>query len=202
LSIYEKLQKIQAELEVPKSQFNSFGNYHYRSCEDILSAVKPVAAKYDCVVKVSDEMVEVGGRCYVKATARLIDCGEANTVSVEATGYAREEETKKGMDAAQITGAASSYARKYALNGLFCLDDVKDSDATNKPETTKHAAPADFDENCDINEADIPKTGTKADQVRSGCEVCDAELTQAAMNVSKHKFNGKVLCLKCQKEEN
>ncbi len=134
MNIYEKLQKIQLELEVPKNQFNAFGKYNYRSCEDILSAVKPVAAKYDCVVKVSDEMVEVGGRCYVKATARLIDCGEANTVdtvSVEATGYAREEETKKGMDAAQITGAASSYARKYALNGLFCLDDTKDADSTN-----------------------------------------------------------------------
>jgi len=200
LNIYEKLQKIQAELEVPKSQFNSFGKYHYRSCEDILSAVKPVAAKYGCVVRVSDNMIEVGGRCYVQATAKLIDC--VDTTFEAATGFAREEETKKGMDAAQITGAASSYARKYALNGLFCLDDVKDSDATNKPETTKRAAPADFDENCDINEADIPKTGTKADQVRYGCDLCDAELTQAAMNVSKHKFNGKVLCLKCQKEEN
>jgi hypothetical protein len=200
LSIYEKLQKIQAELEVPKSQFNSFGKYHYRSCEDILSAVKPVAAKYGCVVRVSDNMIEVGGRCYVQATAKLIDC--VDTTFEAATGFAREEETKKGMDAAQITGAASSYARKYALNGLFCLDDVKDSDATNKPETTKHAAPADFDENCDINEADIPKTGTKADQVKSECEKCDSEMTQAQMDISKGKFNGRVLCLKCQKEAN
>jgi hypothetical protein len=130
MNIYEKLQKIQLELEVPKSQFNAFGKYNYRSCEDILSAVKPVAAKYGCVVKVSDEMVEVGGRCYVKAVAWLMECdGEGME---PAFGYAREEETKKGMDAAQITGAASSYARKYALNGLFCLDDTKDADSTNK----------------------------------------------------------------------
>jgi hypothetical protein len=131
MNIYEKLQKIQLELEVPKSQFNAFGKYNYRSCEDILSAVKPVAAKYGCVVKVTDMMVEVGGRCYVEATATLTDC-EDNGLSAWSVGYAREEETKKGMDAAQITGAASSYARKYALNGLFCLDDTKDADSTNK----------------------------------------------------------------------
>jgi hypothetical protein len=134
MNIYEKLQKIQLELEVPKSQFNAFGKYNYRSCEDILSAVKPVAAKYDSVVTVSDEMVEIGGRFYIKATATLKDCESegGSGLSVYSVGYAREEETKKGMDAAQITGAASSYARKYALNGLFCLDDTKDADSTNK----------------------------------------------------------------------
>ena len=116
-----KLAEIQQALKAPKGQRNSFGNYNYRSCEDILEAVKPLLG--DEVLTISDEIVEVGGRVYVKATARC--CG------LSVTGYAREAESKKGMDEAQITGAASSYARKYALNGLFCIDDTKDADATN-----------------------------------------------------------------------
>ena len=120
-----KLKNIQQELKAPKGQYNSFGKYKYRSCEDILEAVKPILAKYDCTLTLSDEIVEVGGRIYVKATATLKDA-DGNTETT--TAFAREEETKKGMDASQITGTASSYSRKYALNGLFLIDDTKDAD--------------------------------------------------------------------------
>lgn len=124
-----KLVKIQAELKAPKNQTNAFGKYKYRSAEDIIEAVKPILFKYETALVVSDEIVQVGDRIYVKATAELID----NTdFAISSVGWAREEEIKKGMDAAQITGSASSYARKYALNGLFAIDDTKDSDATNE----------------------------------------------------------------------
>ena len=121
--------KIQEELKAPKNQRNNFGGYNYRSAEDIIEAVKPIAHKYGYYLIISDEIVEVGGRIYVKATARLQPNEAGNIYS--ATGWAREEETKKGMDGAQITGADSSYARKYALNGLLAIDDTKDADATN-----------------------------------------------------------------------
>ena len=120
------LSKIQQALKAPKGQTNNFGKYKYRSCEDILEAIKPLLG--DCTLTLSDEMVEVGGRVYVKATANF---WENAGKSIIVYGWAREAEDKKGMDAAQITGAASSYARKYALNGLFCIDDTKDADATN-----------------------------------------------------------------------
>lgn len=120
------LFKIQAELKAPKNQTNAFGKYKYRSAEDIIEAVKPILCKYGCALIISDEVVQVGDRIYVKATATIT--GEQST---SVCGWAREEETKKGMDAAQITGACSSYARKYALNGLFAIDDTKDADATN-----------------------------------------------------------------------
>jgi len=122
------LVKIQAELKVPKNQTNSFGKYKYRSAEDIIEAVKPILNKYGTALVVSDEVVQVGDRVYIKATATLLDATD-DVISVN--GWAREEEVKKGMDAAQITGSASSYARKYALNGLFAIDDTKDADATN-----------------------------------------------------------------------
>lgn len=120
--------KIQQELKAPKNQRNSFGNYNYRSAEDIIEAVKPIAHKYEYYLNISDEIIEVGGRIYVKSTAKLYN---KDGQGYSATGWAREEETKKGMDGAQITGAASSYARKYALNGLLAIDDTKDADATN-----------------------------------------------------------------------
>lgn len=123
----EKLIKIQQELKVPKNQRNNFGNYNYRSCEDIIEHVKPLCHAAGLSLVLADEMVEVGGRVYVKATALVSDGKQQFT----AVGFAREAETKKGMDEAQITGSASSYARKYALNGLFAIDDTKDADATN-----------------------------------------------------------------------
>tara|TARA_R110002073_G_scaffold101060_3_gene229818 strand:- start:1390 stop:1860 length:471 start_codon:yes stop_codon:yes gene_type:complete len=123
----QKLMSIQTELKAPKGQTNKFGGYSYRSAEDILEAVKPLLQKYKCDLTLSDDIVAVGGRVYVKATAMLCD----TDVIAEVSAFAREAETKKGMDDAQITGSASSYARKYALNGLFCIDDTKDADATN-----------------------------------------------------------------------
>ena len=122
------IYKIQAELKAPKGQLNKFGNYRYRSAEDIIEAVKPILAKEKTSLIISDEILQVGDRIYVKATATLLT-DEDNSIS--AHGWAREEEVKKGMDAAQITGSASSYARKYALNGLFAIDDTKDADSTN-----------------------------------------------------------------------
>lgn len=130
LSFGEKLVAIQSELKAPKSQRNDFGKYNYRSCEDIYEAVKPLLAKYGVVLVCTDDLVEVGGRNYVKATATLTNVGEQQA-KISNCAFAREEETKKGMDGSQITGASSSYARKYALNGLFLIDDTRDSDATN-----------------------------------------------------------------------
>lgn len=124
----KELITIQNELKAPKNQENKFGGYNYRSAEDILEAAKKILIKYGCYLTISDSIEMIGSRVYVVATATLFN-NEGQCVQTRA--YAREEETKKGMDAAQITGSASSYARKYALNGLFCIDDTKDPDATN-----------------------------------------------------------------------
>jgi|TARA_B110000908_G_C9815591_1_gene254868 hypothetical protein len=125
------LQQIQSELKAPKGQKNNFGNYSYRSAEDILSAVKPLLQKHEVSLIISDDIVGVEGRVYVQATATLwLDDKDCEPLA-RSTGFAREALTKKGMDDAQITGSASSYARKYALNGLLCIDDTKDPDATN-----------------------------------------------------------------------
>lgn len=124
----KELVIIQGKLKAPKNQMNKFGGYRYRSAEDILEAVKPHLQENGCYLTISDEMIEVAGRVYVKATATLTNSEGAQ---VTTTALAREEESKKGMDASQITGSASSYARKYALNGLLCIDDTKDADATN-----------------------------------------------------------------------
>lgn len=127
MNVYEKLMNVQAELKAPKSQTNNFGKYNYRSCEDILEAVKPLLCKHKAVLTLSDEVVPMLNRIYVKTTATFVDA-EDNTQKIVNTAYAREEEIKKGMDGSQITGASSSYARKYCLNGLFCIDDTKDAD--------------------------------------------------------------------------
>lgn len=124
------LAQIQAQVKAPKGQVNKFGNYKYRSCEDIVEAVKPVINKLGYYLTLNDEIVQIGERIYVKATATISN-GE---LTFSCSAFAREEEVKKGMDSAQITGAASSYARKYALNGLFAIDDTKDADATNTHE--------------------------------------------------------------------
>lgn len=126
MSVYTKLMAIQSDLKAPKGQYNKFGNYSYRSCEDILEAVKPLLKAHGCVLILSDSMEWIDGRHYVKAVAKIID-SESNE-TVENSSYAREPASKKGMDESQITGTASSYARKYALNGLFCIDDTKDAD--------------------------------------------------------------------------
>jgi hypothetical protein len=135
--IGEILVKVQSELKVPKKQRNNFGNYNYRSCEDILEAVKPLLLKHGAYLVITDELIFIGNRYYIKAKCLLSD----NVGSIEAFGYAREEESKKGMDSAQITGSVSSYARKYALNGLFAIDDTKDSDAINKHDKETSSEP-------------------------------------------------------------
>ena len=128
MKIQPALATIQKELKAPKGQYNAFGKYAYRSCEDILTALKKLLEQTETVLILNDEVVNIGSRYYVKATATLSNGEE----TISATAYAREEEIKKGMDGSQITGASSSYARKYALNGLFGIDDTKDSDKTNQ----------------------------------------------------------------------
>lgn len=130
MNVYEKLMTVQTKLRAPKGQYNSFGKYSYRSCEDILEALKPLLAEVGAIVNVSDEIKLIGDRFYVEATAMFLDCETGDSVVARAS--AREDETKKGMDLAQVTGSVSSYARKYALNGLFAIDDNKDADSLNK----------------------------------------------------------------------
>ena len=139
----KELIEIQAELKAPKNQRNNFGKYNYRSCEDILEAVKPLANSKGCYVLVADQVELIGERYYIKATATITN-GEQ---SVSISAYARESLTKKGMDDAQVTGATSSYARKYALNGLFAIDDTKDADTTNNHGKSAPKAPAKLSEN-------------------------------------------------------
>ena len=136
LSLKEKLKRVQIELKAPKNLYNSFGKYHYRNAEGIQEALKPMEKTYEFVTILSDEIVEVGGRVYVKATATIMDAID----SISVTAYAREASDKKGMDDAQVTGATSSYARKYALNGLFLLDDTKDSDTEEYQSAGKQTA--------------------------------------------------------------
>ena len=153
----KELISIQSELKAPKSQYNKFGGYKYRKAEDILEAVKPLLAKQKCTLIITDDVVLIGNRIYVKATATIKnEKGECETTN----GWAREEETKKGMDGSQITGASSSYARKYALNGLFAIDDNADSDTTNdgqhqtaqqQTQATQQTASQQFNSN-DLNE--------------------------------------------------
>ena len=130
MSIAERLRKVQLELKAPKGQTNTFGKYKYRSCEDILEALKPLLNEYELTIVISDDIVQIGDRYYIKATVQVYNGDKV----VETYALAREEEEKKGMDAAQITGSASSYARKYALNGLFAIDDTKDADSQDNRE--------------------------------------------------------------------
>ena len=185
MTIYEKLSAVQQELKAPKDLYNKFGQYPYRSAEGILEAVKPLLAKYGLALYLTDDMVEIGGRVYVKATAGLVDIGKDPVPSAfSVSAYAREEETKKGMDASQVTGAASSYARKYALNGLFCIDDNKDSDFTNR--TPKEDTEPDLTR---IKKEDFPY-----------CAECGARLPDKVHKFSMSKY-GRPLCMDCQKKE-
>lgn len=136
-TLQQKLIEIQSELKAPKSQFNKFGGYNYRNCEDILEAVKPLCAKHEIVPLLSDEIVMIGDRFYIKATAKVTDGKD----EIATTAFARESKEKKGMDESQITGSASSYARKYALNGLFCIDDTKDADFMDNSQSNKQQQP-------------------------------------------------------------
>ena len=171
-----RLIEIQQKIKVPKGQFNSFGGYKYRSCEDILESVKPLLKAQNLLLVLNDEMVSLNDRYYVKATATIFD--ENGKEIIHTTAFAREEENKKGMDGSQITGASSSYARKYALNGLFGIDDTKDSDATNKHGKEEPKEP-------DMVEEHI--SNIKACQSRN-----DLELYWATLE-DKDKKNAKIL---------
>lgn len=172
MNIYEKLSEIQNELKAPKSQHNAFGKYNYRNCEDILEAVKPLCKKNKAVLLLSDTIQNIADRYYVVAGAVLQDLESNESVTV--TAYAREEETKKGMDGSQITGASSSYARKYALNGLFNIDDTKDSDATNKDDEPKSQ----------------PKQKSQRDQIVELIDECNFNANEVVEYTTKH-FNTK-----------
>lgn len=126
MTVFEKLSAVQTELKAPKGQYNSYGKFNYRSCEDILEAVKPLCVANKALVMISDKVEQIGERFYIKAFVTFRDL--ESDAEIVATAYAREDESKKGMDGSQVTGATSSYARKYALNGLFCIDDTKDAD--------------------------------------------------------------------------
>ena len=133
MEIQKKLLTIQSELKAPKNQTNNFGHYKYRSCEDILEAVKPLLKKEGLVLTITDELVNIGERYYIKATVNI----EGGEERISVNSYARESENKKGMDESQITGTASSYARKYALNGMFLIDDTKDADTMDNSKEVK-----------------------------------------------------------------
>lgn len=164
MNLYEKLQKIQYEMKAPKNLYNKFGNYKYRNAEGILEAFKPFGEKYKVALVLDDEIVNIGDRYYIKATATIYDIEKEE--SVRNSAYARESFDKKGMDDSQITGTASSYARKYALNGLFLLDDTKDADTD------------EFHE--EIDKKPTPKKAT-AEQVKEIKELTPDEVTLNAM---------------------
>ena len=139
MGIYEKLLNVQMELKAPKNQRNNFGGYNYRSCEDILESIKPILQKNKLSMQIYDELMQIGDRYYIRATVRLLDIEDNSTM--ENTAYARESDDKKGMSAEQVSGSCSSYARKYALNGLFLIDDTKDADTNeykNEADQTEH----------------------------------------------------------------
>lgn len=171
----KRLFKIQQELKAPKDQYNSYGEYKYRSAEGILEAVKPLCKETGTVLTITDDMVQLGDRYYVVATATLYDA-ETNKEIHHCTAMAREQEIKKGMDSAQITGSASSYARKYALNGLFAINDVLDPDATNKHD----------------------KEETKEETQKPICPVCGKPTTEGALK--SWKMCGE--CYRQSKKEN
>lgn len=187
MNISEKLLSIQSELKAPKNQYNAFGKYAYRNCEDIMEAIKPLLAKNKCILTVSDELEHVGDRYYIKSIVTFGDCESKETIVN--TAYAREEEIKKGMDSSQVTGASSSYARKYALNGLFCIDDTKDSDTTNT--TVKTSKPT--SENGKKTTLICKECGKKITGIKSDNKVITAEQISA-------RTNG--LCAVCYKKPN
>ncbi|HEK4769237.1 TPA: ERF family protein, partial [Clostridioides difficile] len=194
-----KLVNIQSTLKAPKSQFNSFGKYNYRSCEDILEGLKPILKEEKALVILDDNIVQIGNRFYVEATATLIDAETGEKVSTKA--LAREDETKKGMDLAQVTGSVSSYARKYALNGLFCIDDTKDSDATNKHGNEQKKK--------EVNESELNTLYSLGESIEKDKNRVDSEVYKKfgklAVDLTKQEYekvlNGYKSILEKQKQE-
>ncbi|MCR1506075.1 ERF family protein [Clostridioides difficile] len=198
-NVYIKLVNIQSTLKAPKSQFNSFGKYNYRSCEDILEGLKPILKEEKALVVLDDNIVQIGNRFYVEATATLIDAETGEKISVKA--LAREDETKKGMDLAQVTGSVSSYARKYALNGLFCIDDTKDSDATNKHGNEQKKK--------EVNESELNTLYSLGESIEKDKNRVDSEVYKKfgklAVDLTKQEYekvlNGYKSILEKQKQE-
>ena len=182
----------QAELKAPKNQYNSFGKYNYRSCEDILEAAKPINKKYGLVLLLTDKPVCIGQRYYIEATARLYDIESEQFI--EATASARESDTKKGMDDSQVTGTASSYARKYALNGLYNIDDTKDADTDAYKKQTTANSTATPEYKC----GDCGKPFEAFRDPTSGKTFTPAEVFQMA---KKRNADGVARCADCRKKK-
>ena len=219
MTIFEKLVSIQTELKAPKTQFNKFAGYHYRNQEDILEAVKPLLKKYQLTLIITDEIQNIGDRYYVQATAKLFDVETGQ--SVLSTASAREDQDKKGMDLSQLTGATSSYARKYALNGLFLIDDTKDADHTNEhtsnvTPTAPKIAPQPV-ESPKVIKVPLEVVSPIADEVNkhmetystfdgglpkalnTHCVHCDQIVNEKVSNYSTKAY-GKTICYSCQQK--
>ena len=213
MSIIDKLGIIQSILKAPKHQYNTFGKYYYRSCEDILEAAKPICLENGVVLVIRDEIVNIGDRFYVKAEAILTDAETKETITNVA--YAREEEKKSGMDGSQITGTASSYARKYCLNGLFCIDDTKDADTDenhneragreqrqqeqDKKHTPNQQQNAPSNEQKQDEYASIPVQEKQAQTGELKCSNCGKGIAENIFNYSLQRFR-QPLCYGCQQQ--
>lgn len=195
-TVFSKLCAVQRALKVPKNQYNSFGKYKYRSCEDIVEAVKPLCAEHGLLLTMTDRIELIGERYYVTATATVISVDDGASTSV--TASAREEDAKKGMDGSQITGTASSYARKYALNGLFAIDDTKDADTEESMQTGRRK------QNNGKQSGESTRTTTAAVCADCGKNITDTVMsdggTWRAADISGYSNQafGRPLCVKCQ----
>lgn len=183
MSIQKKLTAVQHDLKAPKGQYNNFGKYNYRSCEDIVEGVKPLLAQAECYITLTDDVIAVGDRIYIKATATFSD-GEN---SIQTTAFAREPAEKKGMDASQISGTASSYARKYALNGLLMIDDTKDADTDAYQHQQQNSKPEPANTTTTKSVNAMRKAIAETDP--SSCLEAWAELTQQEQGAVWKQFN-------------
>lgn len=192
----KELINIQHKLKAPKGRKNSFGNYKYRSCEDILEAVKPLLAEEECTLTLSDDMVAIGERIYVKAVATIRKGDESVTV----TAYAREAETKKGMDDSQITGTASSYARKYSLNGLFLIDDTKDADTDEYANQTK--AGENIEEDRPINKTEVKTLTQLSESYKvNTADICKRYKVNKLEDLSYHQYGAALRVFKSMEKK-
>ena len=206
MTIKEKLMHIQHELKAPKNLRNNFGGYNYRNAESILEALKPLLVKYGATVTITDTVEEIGGRIYIKATAVFYDTNNAIVPTIEVTAYAREAETKKGMDDAQITGATSSYARKYALNGLFLLDDTQDVDteAYQKAERSAQTAPKAQGNKMTPKPKAKPQEAPQAvaEPTPVGAPATDDARTKLREYLKEHDIDGMIVAQACNLNKN
>ena len=192
----KELINIQHKLKAPKGRKNSFGNYKYRSCEDILEAVKPLLAEEECTLTLSDDMVAIGERIYVKAVATIRKGDESVTV----TAFAREAESKKGMDSSQITGTASSYARKYALNGLFLIDDTKDADTDEYANQTK--AGENIEEDRPINKTEVKTLTQLSESYKvNTADICKRYKVNKLEDLSYHQYGAALRVFKSMEKK-